>query len=122
MNASLTRTLLLALAVAATGATVAALMSGSPAPSGSIGAVTPPTASTAIPLDDSVVTLPLVQVVPDVEPTMLATVTVRAPATDSDDERIDFVASLDYSAAPAGGGTGMPYYSFGKSMHRAYRE
>lgn len=122
MNAGLTRTLLLALAVAATGATVAALMSGSPEPAGTIGAALPAPAALAAALDDAVVTLPVVQVVPDVEPTMLATVTVRAPASGSDDEHVDFVASLDYSAAPAGGGTGMPYYSFGKSMHRAYRE
>ena len=122
MNAALTRTLLLALAVAATGATVAALVSGSPEPAVTLGAALPAPAASTVAPDDAVVTLPVVQVVPDVEPTMLATVTVRAPASGSGDERIDFVASLDYSAAPAGGGTGMPYYSFGKSMHRAYRE
>lgn len=122
MNASLTRTLLLALAVAATGATVAALMSGSSAPAGATGAALPAPAAIVTAFDHAVVTLPVVKVVPDVEPTLLATVTVRAPASGSDDERSDFFASLDYSAAPAGGGTGMPYYSFGKSMHRAYRE
>jgi len=118
MNVSLTRTLLLAISVAATGATVMAVLSGSPAPA--------PTATAlhAVPAaDEAIVMLPTVHVVPDPTPTLLATVTVRPHAMPDDVELADFAVVIDYAAAaPSGGGTGMPYYSFGKSMHRAYRE
>ena len=119
MNAPLTRTLLLAISVAATGATLMAMLSGSPVPAPGQAAVAAPMAPTA---DEAIVTLPAVRVVAEVEPTLLATVTVRPDDVAESGDAVDFAAVIDYSAGAAGGGTGMPYYSFGKSMHRAYRE
>ena len=118
MNAPLTRTLLLAIAVAATGATLATLLAGNTIEGHALAAA--PTSPADA--DEAIVTLPTVEVVPEVEPTLLATVTVRPDAAPAADAMPEFAASLDYSAGSAGGGTGMPYYSFGKSMHRAYRE
>lgn len=119
MNAPLSRTLLLAIAVAATGATLMAMVSGSPVPAhGQAVAATPVVPTT----DEAIVTLPAVHVVAEVAPTLLATVTVRPDEATESDDAVDFAAVVDYSAGAAGGGTGMPYYSFGKSMHRAYRE
>jgi hypothetical protein len=118
MNAPLTRTLLLALSVAATGATLMAVLSGSPAPAHA-GMVAAPLAPAN---EEAIVTLPTVRVVPEVEPTLLATVTVRPDEVVDAGAAVDFTAVVDYTAGPAGGGTGMPYYSFGKSMHRAYWE
>ncbi len=117
MNASLTRTLLLAVAVAATGATLVTLLAGTTVQGHALATV-----PTQAPAGEAIVTLPTVEVVPEVEPTLLATVTVRPDAPPDADALPEFVASLDYSAGSAGGGTGMPYYSFGKSMHRAYWE
>lgn len=118
MNIALTRTLLLAIAVAATGATLATVLSA-PSVQGPALAVVPPTPAGA---DEAIVMLPTVQVVPESEPTLLATVMVRADALPDVDDADGFAGSIDYSAGAAGGGTGMPYYSFGKSMHRAYWE
>jgi hypothetical protein len=119
MNAPLTRTLLLAISVAATGATLMALSSGSaiPAPGPAVVAAQP-----AAIRDEPIVTLPAVRVVAEVAPTLLATVTVRPDGLAESGDAVDFAAVIDYSSGAAGGGTGMPYYSFGKSMHRAYRE
>lgn len=119
MNAPLTRTLLLAISVAATGATLMAMLSGSavPAPGQAVVAAQP-----APTRDEPIVTLPAVRVVAEVAPTLLATVTVRPDGLAESGDAVDFAAVIDYSAGAAGGGTGMPYYSFGKSMHRAYRE
>lgn len=119
MNAPLTRTLLLAISVAATGATLLAMLAGSPAPAHGQAVVTAPLAPSP---DEAIVMLPTVRVVPDVAPTLLATVTVRPDEAANVGEPVDFAAVIDYSAGSAGGGTGMPYYSFGKSMRRAYRE
>ena len=120
MNAPLTRTLLLAIAVAATGATLMAMLSGSfvPATAGTVLAAPP--APVAV-RNEAIVVLPTIHVVPEIEPTLLATVTVRPDGASGGEELADLAASIDYSAG-AGGGTGMPYYSFGKSMHRAYWE
>lgn len=116
MNAPLTRMLLIAISVAATGATVMAVLPGSPAPvqAGPIAATTA--------TEDTIVVLPAVQVTPEATPTLLATVTVRPDAMPGDGDLPDFATVVDYSSAAPGGGMGMPYYSFGKSMHRAYRE
>jgi hypothetical protein len=119
MNAPLTRTLLLAISVAATGATLMAMLSGSPVPALGQAVVAAPLAPA---IDEAIVTLPLVRVVPEVAPTLLATVTVRPDEAADGGDEVELAAVADYPAGAAGGGTGMPYYSFGKSMHRAYWE
>ena len=118
MNASLTRTLLLTVAVAATGAMLTTVLSGSPAP---LHGHTVLAAAPAATRQEAIVVLPTVHVVPEVAPILLATVTVRPDGASGSDDLTDLAASIDDSAG-AGGGTGMPYYSFGKSMHRAYWE
>ena len=120
MNAPLTRTLLLAIAVAATGATLMAALSGSSVSATAHAVPAAPPAAIAAP-GEAIVVLPTIHVVPEVEPTLLATITVRPDGFAGGEELADLAASIDYSAG-AGGGTGMPYYSFGKSMHRAYWE
>ncbi len=83
------------------------------------------------PAVDAPPVLPTVVVRPEPEIPTLATVTVRpdddgaaAPAaTDVGNDALDILAAHASSAVGLpGGGFNMPYYSFGRPLHRANRE
>jgi hypothetical protein len=119
--------LLLAIGLSGTGATIVALSHGLEAANGHAVAA----ASAPIPANAPAAPtlLPAVIVRPETELPVLATVTVRAIGTEpvgvlavrSRALPVHAVTSFA-SAGSAGTGFGMPYYSFGKPLHRATEE
>jgi len=109
----LTRSLLLAVAVSVTSATLYALGGTSP---------TLPVASAKRTAAEAIL-LPTIVVTPEEEPILLATVTVRAGGPADTGHRGDaIIGAVDYGGATATSGPGMPYYSFGRPLPRANRE
>lgn len=117
------RLLVLAFALAATGASIAFLSHG-------LAADTPATATApAARVESAPIVLPTVVVHAEPEIPTLATVTVRAgdaasadrPALTPRFEPVHAITSFA-SAGSAGAGFGMPYYSFGKPLRHGTEE
>ena len=114
--------LALAVSLAVTGAAVAVLSHGTSArPIAAVG---------RLDTGPAPMLLPAVVVKPEPSIAVLATITVRAdrvwPSAEpaGDVPRGDAAAAhgVAMAAASSGGGVDMPYYSFGRSLHRASKE
>lgn len=120
----LTQLLMLAIALCATGASVVAFSD--------LGSTAPASAATTA---EAPVLLPTVVVRPQAEIPVLGEITVSPShaervaagldATDEDNDALDLVTERMRASSRAllpSGGLDMPYYSFGKTLHRVNKE